>query len=110
LRTGFPGDSAADLQRDALAVLDGDWQMDSCSDSESDFPADSHRDSKADLPRDLQRGFPRDFDGDFDGTSRVEVQDEEPRMEDRRTKTGECRRTARMVDGGEPKARGGIRV
>jgi hypothetical protein len=38
--------------------------------------------------------LPRAFDGDFDGVLRVEAEDEEPRMEYRRTKTGERRRTA----------------
>jgi hypothetical protein len=94
---GFSGDSAADLHRDTRAVLEGDSQTDSCGDSESDFPADSHRDSKTDSRRDLQR----DFRGDFDGALRVEAEDEEPRVEYRRTKTGERRRTARVADGGK---------
>ncbi len=71
MRTGFPGDSATDLQHDMRAVWEGDSQADSCGDSHSDVPADSCRDSKADLRRGLQRGLPRDFDGDFDGVLRA---------------------------------------
>ena len=74
LRMGFPGDSAADLQRDMRAVLEGDSKTDSCGDSEFDSPAGSHRDSKADSRRDLQKDFPRDFDGDFDGVLRARVE------------------------------------
>jgi hypothetical protein len=64
---GFSGDSAADLQRDMRAFLEGDLQTDPCGDSQSHLPAGSCRDSKTDSRRDLQRDFPRGFDGDFDG-------------------------------------------
>jgi hypothetical protein len=42
----------------------------------------------------LREDLQGDFRGDFDGASRVEAEEEEPRMEYRRTKTGERRRTA----------------
>ena len=95
----FPGDSAADLHRDARAALECDSETDSCGDSQHDFPADSYRDWKADSRRDLRRDFRGDLHGHFDGALRVEAEDEEPKMEDRGTRTGGRTRTARTAGG-----------